>query len=83
MAVIVVRAHPTGWTPLIARVRFYRQRPGSWIEDNVSFHIGKVYAVIARHLADGTYEHDGGCGSTKHLQPGRFRSLLRLAARFD
>ena len=83
VAVLAVRAHPTGWTPLIARVRFYNQRPGSWIEDNVGFHLGEPYVVIAHHLADGFYQHDGGCGDTKRVHESRFRSLLRLAAKYD
>jgi hypothetical protein len=83
VAILAVRAHPTGWTPLTARVRFYKQKPGSWVEDNVNFRLHDRFVVIAHHLADGSYRHDGGCGDTKRVAESRFESLLFLARTYD
>ena len=83
VAVLAVHAHPTGWTPRTARVRFYKQKPGSWVEDNVNFRVGDRFVVIAHHLADGSYRHDGGCGDTKRVAESRYESLLFLARKYD
>ena len=83
VAMLAVRAHPTGWTPHTARVRFYKQKPGSWIEDNVNFRLHDRFVVIAHRLADGSYRHDGGCGDTRHVGESRFESLLFLARKYD
>ena len=66
-----------------ARVRFYKQKPGSWVEDNVNFRLHDRFVVIAHQLADGSYRHDGGCGDTKHVAESRFESLLFLARKYD
>lgn len=77
-AVFAVAAHPTGFVPLVARVRFYRPPPGVWIEDNVEFRTGERWVVVARHTKDGSYRHDGGCGQTQRVSLLRFQTLLAL-----
>jgi hypothetical protein len=77
-AVFAVAAHPTGFVPLVARVRFYLPPPGVWIEDNVEFRAGERWVVIARHNKDGSYRHDGGCGQTQRVSLQRFRTLIAL-----
>ena len=83
MAVLTVRRHPTGWTPHTARVRFYKQKPGSWVEDNVNFRLHDRFVVIAHQLADGSYRHDGGCGDTSASLRVVVRVLLFLARKYD
>jgi hypothetical protein len=83
-AVMAVAAHPTGFVPVVARVRFYRPPPGTWIEDNLEFKLGQRWVVIARHLhADGSYETDGGCGRSRPVSRDKFRSLIALDRRLS
>jgi hypothetical protein len=77
-AVFAVAAHPTGFVPLVARVRFYRPPPGVWVEDNIEFHAGERWVVIARRSKDGSYRHDGGCGQTHRVSLWRFKMLIAL-----
>jgi hypothetical protein len=77
-AIVAVAAHPTGFVPLVARVRFYRPPPGVWVEDNVEFHVGQRWVIIARHVKDGSYRHDGGCGQTQRVSLWRFKMLIAL-----
>jgi hypothetical protein len=81
IAVVAVGAHPTGFVPLVARVRFDKLPSGVWVEDHIEFGVGERWVILVRGKKDGSYVHDGGCGQTQALSPYRFRQLLRLAKR--
>jgi hypothetical protein len=81
IAVVAVGAHPTGFVPLVARVRFDKLPPGVWVEDHIEFAVGERWVIISRRKNDGSYVHDGGCGQTQAVSLYRFRQLLRLADR--
>src|SRR5580765_3874671 len=53
IAVVALAAHPTGFVPRVARVRFYRPAHGESVEDNLVFSAGQRWVVLARHLKDG------------------------------
>jgi hypothetical protein len=80
-AVVAVAAHPTGFVPLIARVRFWLPPPGTGLSENLEFAVGHRYVIIARHGHDGTYTFDGACGQTRSVSLKRFRALLALDRR--
>jgi hypothetical protein len=81
-AVLAVAAHPTGFVPLVARVRFYRPPQSTYVEDNLVFTVGQRWVVIARHLrADGSYRSDGGCGRSQPVSTAKFRALIALDRR--
>jgi hypothetical protein len=83
-AVLAVGAHPTGFVPLVARVRFYLPPPGTFVEDNLEFKDGQRWVVIARHLkVDGSFRHDGGCGRSRTVGKDKFHSLLAFSRRVD
>jgi hypothetical protein len=79
-AVVAVGAHPTGFVPLVARVRFWLPPPGLEITDNIEFAVGERWVIIARHKKDGSYAQDGACGQTSRLSLFRFHQLLALAS---
>jgi hypothetical protein len=78
-AVVKVWAHPTGFVPDVARVRFWRPPPNTGVSENFEFTAGTRYVIIARHRHDGAYSFDGACGQTKAVGLQRYRDLLRLA----
>ena len=80
-AVLAVRAHPTGFVPDIARIRFKAAPPGSPSPEDYfpGFAIGSRYVVIGRHVHDGAYEFSPWCAQSGLLHPWRFHKLLRLA----
>ena len=82
-AVVAVGAHPTGFVPLVARVRFYEPPPGTGIEDNIEYASGERWVIIAHHKSDGSYAHDGGCGQTRRVTKDSFRKFMRLARKYD
>lgn len=82
-AVVAVGAHPTGFVPLVARVRFYLPPPNAGLEDNVEFKRGERWVIIAHHKRDGAYSHDGGCGQTRRVTKAGFRRLMSLARKYD
>jgi hypothetical protein len=81
--VVAVGAHPTGFVPLVARVRFYQPPPNVGLEDNVEFAPGQRWVIIAHHKRDGSYSQDGGCGQTQRVRKEHFRRLMSLARKYD
>jgi hypothetical protein len=80
IAKIAVAAHPTSsWAPLVARVRFWRPPPGVGVSDNLAFHAGERYVVVASRNDDRTYDSDGACGQTREVRKGQFHRLIDLA----
>ena len=79
IAKLAVAAHPAGWGPLVSRVRFWRNPPGVSSGENLDFHTGRRYAVVARHREDGAFRSDGACGQTSELSHERFLRLVELA----
>src|SRR5262245_47651018 len=59
-AFIHVAAHPTGFVPDIAQVRFRALPPGVWAEDHLEFHAGERWVIIAYRADGGRYRPDGG-----------------------
>jgi len=80
IAKTAIAAHPVGWAPLVARIRFWRDPPGVGTEDNLEFHAGRLYGVVARHRDDGSFKGDGACGRTRRLGKNRFERLVALAS---
>lgn len=78
-AVVAVAAHPTGWVPFLARVRFWIDRPNVGTPDNFEFHLWDRYVILATHTHDGSFAFDGACGQSSSVSPHRFQSLLRYA----
>jgi hypothetical protein len=81
IAVLAVGAHPTGFVPLVARVR--AEESSSILDPEPEFQIGERWVIIARHRGDGSYQHDGYCGQTSRIGAYRFRQLLALATQHD
>ena len=79
IAKLAVAAHPVGSAPLVSRVHFLRPAPNVGVEDNLEFHPGKRYVVIASPRPDGSFDPDGGCGQTRAVTALRFRRLVALA----
>jgi hypothetical protein len=79
---IAVAAHPTtNWAPLVARVPFWKPPPRLWVSENLEFHKGERFVVIADRNRDGTYASDGACGHTRDVRVGQFNRLVDLAER--
>jgi hypothetical protein len=81
IAVVAVGAHPTGFVPLVARVRM--EESTSVLDPEPEFRIGERWVIIARHRRDGSYQHDGYCGQTSRIGAYRFRQLLALTKQHD
>jgi hypothetical protein len=79
IARFAVAEHPAGRAPLVSRVRFWRDPPGTVTTDHIEFHVRTHYVVIASRRADGTFDSDGGCGQTRKVSRSRFRALVHLA----
>ena len=80
IARIAVAAHPTTrWAPLVARVPFWMPPPRVGLSENLEFHKGERFVVIADRNRDGTYASDGACGHTRDVRVGQFNRLLDLA----
>ena len=75
-AFVRVAAHPTGYVPDVARIRFRALPPGVWVEDHFEFHEGERWVIIAHRADGGRYRHDGGCGRTERVGVDRYRALL-------
>ena len=69
-------AHPTGYVPERARVRFRAYPPGVWAEDSVEFAVGERWVIIATRKDGGRYQHDGGCGQTQRVPRHRYAELI-------
>ncbi len=80
VAVLRVWAAPVGHGTAYARVRFWVDRPNGPASPGVGVYLkGERYAVVARHLADGSYADDGLCGVTQRLWLAKFKNLLQVA----
>ena len=78
VARLEVVEHPVGYAPPEARVRFWRDLPGSE-SFRFEIHSGIRYVVIARKLDDGSFAFDGDCGQTRPFPHEPFRELVRYA----
>jgi hypothetical protein len=82
IARLAVAAHPTGFAPLVSKIRFYRPKlsdPGAFIYER--FRVGHHYVAIASRRKDGSFDIIQACGPTSEVGRHRFRGLVRLARR--
>ena len=73
-----VKAHPVGFAPQGARVRFWKPPPNVSVSENLEFKLGHRYAVVAHRRSNGVFWSDGACGQTTQLSQHRMRRLIRL-----
>jgi hypothetical protein len=82
IARLAVAAHPTGFAPLVARIRFYRPKlsdPGAFIYER--FRVGHHAVVIASRRGNGSFDIVKACGPSSEVGRHRLRRLVRLARR--
>jgi hypothetical protein len=80
LAKLAVAESPVGYSPLVARVHFWKPEPGDGIpSENFVYHRRGFYVVVADRLRDGTFEDDVPCGQTRQLTHDRFWNLVRFA----
>lgn len=82
VARLAVAAHPTGFAPLVSRVRFYRPRvsnPDAFIYERLRR--GHHAVAIASRRRDGSFDIIQTCGPSSEVGRHRFRRLVRLARR--
>ena len=78
IARLEVVEHPVGYAPAEARVRFWRDLPGSE-SFRFEFKPRGRYVVIAQRLGDASFRFDGDCGETRSVDRETFRELVRYA----